>query len=82
MSWGSEMLFWNVSKLMQTCKNSETIVSMLTANPAELFGVSDRIGLLKAGLDADYVVYDGNPMEKCGAKLLETVIGGETVYQA
>lgn len=82
MSWGKEMLLWNASKLMQTVKSSETIVTMLTANPAELFGVSDRIGLLKEGLDADYVVYDGNPMEKCGAKLLETVINGETVYQA
>lgn len=82
MSWGRETIFWNASKLMQTCKDSETIVTMLTANPAELFGVSDRIGLLKEGLDADYVVYEGNPIEKCGAKLLETVISGETVYQA
>ena len=54
----------------------------MTANPAELFGVSDRIGLLREGLDADYVVYDGNPFESCGAKLLETVINGETVYRA
>lgn len=82
MSWGKEMLLWNASKLMQTCKSSETIVSMLTANPAELFGVSDRIGSLRPGLDADYVIYGGNPVEKCGAKLLETVINGETVYQA
>ncbi len=82
MAWGREMLFWNASKLMQHCQNSETIVQMLTGNPAELFGVSDRIGLLQPGLDADYVVYQGNPIEKCGAKLLETVINGETVYQA
>ncbi|MEZ3434910.1 MAG: amidohydrolase family protein [Lachnospiraceae bacterium] len=82
MAWGKEMLLWTASKLMQTCKSSETIVSMLTANPAELFGVSDRIGLLKAGLDADYVVYEGDPVKKCGARLLETVINGETVYQA
>ncbi len=82
MAWGKEMLLWSASKLMQTCKSSETIVSMLTANPAELFGVSDRIGLLKAGLDADYVVYEGDPVKKCGARLLETVINGETVYQA
>lgn len=82
MSWGREMLLWNASKLMQTCHNSEEIVKMLTSNPAELFGVSDRIGQLKAGLDADYLIYDGNPIEKCNAVLLETVIDGETVYQA
>lgn len=82
MSWGREMLLWNTSKLMQTCANSERIVSMLTADPAELFGVSDRIGQLKAGLDADYLIYDGNPIEKCNAVLLNTVINGEIVYQA
>lgn len=82
MAWGREMLLWNASKLMQTCTNSEEIVSMLTVNPAEFFGVSDRIGQLKAGLDADYLIYEGNPIEKCNAVLLETVINGETVYQA
>ena len=82
MAWGCEMLLWNASKLMQTCTNSEEIVSMLTVNPAEFFGVSDRIGQLKAGLDADYLIYEGNPIEKCNAVLLETVINGETVYQA
>lgn len=81
-SWGKETILWNASKFMQCCKSSETVVRMLTGNPAELFGVSDRIGLLKEGLDADYVVYEGNPFEKCGAKLLETVISGKTVYQA
>lgn len=82
MSWGRELLLWNASKLMQTCRNSEEIVKMLTSIPAELFGVSDRIGQLKAGLDADYLIYEGNPIEKCGAVLLETVINGNVVYQA
>ncbi len=80
--WGRETLLWNASKLMRTCQNSETVLQMLTANPADLFGVSKRIGRLQAGLDADYLVYRGNPMEKCGAQLLETVIDGKTVYQA
>lgn len=82
MSWGRETLFWNASKLLRTCKSRETLVAMMTANSADFFGVADRIGRLKEGLDADYVIYDGNPFEKCGAKLLETVIGGETVYRA
>ncbi|MGM9661908.1 MAG: amidohydrolase family protein [Oscillospiraceae bacterium] len=82
MSWGKEMLLWTASKLMRTCKDSELVVRMLTGNPAELFGVSDRIGLLKPGMDADYLIYDGNPVTQVGARLLETVIGGETVYCA
>ena len=82
MSWGGEVLLWNISKLMQTCDDSELVLGMLTGTPAELFGVSDRVGLLKEGLDADYLIYDGNPITQVGAKLLETVIGGETVYCA
>lgn len=82
MAWGREMLLWNASKLMQTCTDSEMITRMLTENPAELFGVSDRVGMLKAGMDADYIIFEGNPIEKCGARLLETVINGETVYRA
>ena len=45
---------------------------------AEAFGVADRIGALKEGLDADLTVYaaDGR------LGLLETLINGKTVYRA
>ncbi len=35
----------------------------LTVNPAEMFGISDSYGKLAAGMDADVVVWDGDPLE-------------------
>lgn len=38
-------------------------LAAITRNPAEIWGVSDRCGALAAGLDADLVVWDGDPLE-------------------
>ena len=35
----------------------------LTINPAEIFGVADRIGSLEVGKIANLVVWDGDPLE-------------------
>lgn len=35
----------------------------LTVNPAEMFGVGDSYGRLAEGMDADIVVWDGDPLE-------------------
>ncbi len=34
----------------------------MTMNPAELLGVSDRMGSLEPGKDADIAIFDGNPL--------------------
>ena len=38
-------------------------LAAITRNPAEIWGVSDRCGSLAPGLDADLVVWDGDPLE-------------------
>jgi imidazolonepropionase-like amidohydrolase len=35
----------------------------VTLTPAEIFGVSDRVGSLQAGRDGDVVVWTGDPFE-------------------
>jgi len=35
----------------------------VTAAPARVFGVSDRVGTLQAGMEANVVVWDGDPFE-------------------
>ena len=35
----------------------------VTMGPAELFGVADRVGAIKPGLDGNVVVWDGDPFE-------------------
>jgi imidazolonepropionase-like amidohydrolase len=42
-------------------------LAAITLNPAKMWGVSDRIGSLEVGKDADLVVWDGDPLETTSA---------------
>lgn len=53
----------------------------ITSNAAEFAGVADRIGALKAGLDADFVVFSGDPL-RLDSRVLEVYSGGERVLTA
>ena len=55
-------------------------VQVATSNPAKVLGVEKERGLVAEGLDADLLIYRGNPFEKVNAVLLETMIEGETVF--
>ena len=52
----------------------------MTLSPAEIIGVSDRVGSLTAGKDADFVVWSGHPF-KAKSQVLETYIDGMQVYK-
>ena len=52
----------------------------ITINPAVICGVDDRMGSLKAGKDADVVIFSGNPMEVF-TETCCTIIDGEIVYR-
>lgn len=41
----------------------EAALRAVTRTPAEIYGVSDRLGSLEAGKNADVVVWDGDPFE-------------------
>ncbi len=52
----------------------------MTINAARICGVSDRIGSIEPGKDADIAVFDGNPMEVFTNTLM-TIIDGKVVYR-
>ena len=52
----------------------EDAVRMITENPARVMGISDRKGALKAGMDADVVIFDEN------VNINSTIINGKIVY--
>lgn len=52
----------------------------MTINAAKICGVSDRIGSIEPGKDADIAVFDGNPMEVFTNTLM-TIIDGKIVYR-
>lgn len=52
----------------------------ITLSPAEILGVSDRVGSLVPGKEADFAVFNGHPLES-GTSTLATWIDGERVYE-
>ncbi|WP_326831050.1 amidohydrolase family protein [Anaerosalibacter bizertensis] len=53
----------------------------ITINPAEIIGISDRVGSLEVGKDADIVIFDGNPLKDIDYKTFATIINGKVVYK-
>lgn len=51
----------------------------ITINAAKICRVSDRVGSLVPGKDADIAIFDGNPMNTF-TKTLYTIINGDIVY--
>jgi len=57
----------------------EEALRSLTINPARMLGLDDRVGSLTAGLDADVVIWSGDPLEVM-SRALTVYIGGHEVY--
>ncbi|NLY09059.1 MAG: amidohydrolase [Tissierellia bacterium] len=53
----------------------------ITINPAEICGISDRVGSLEVGKDADIVVFSGDPMHDVDYRVKYTIIDGVIVYE-
>ncbi len=60
----------NARKIRQLAGNAvaqgmdwNAALAALTANPARMFGVSDRVGRIEVGLHADLVLWSGDPLE-------------------
>lgn len=52
-------------------------LAAITSNPARIWGVADRSGALAPGLDADVVVWDGDPLEPLSAVVAVFLRGRE-----
>ncbi len=52
----------------------------ITANGAEMIGLADKVGSIRAGKDADVVMYDGDPLD-CRSKVALTIVNGDVVFE-
>ena len=59
----------------------ETAIKMITINPAEISGVSDRVGSIEIGKDADFAIFNAVPGLDTNAIVQYTIINGEIVYK-
>jgi imidazolonepropionase-like amidohydrolase len=60
--------------------DEEEALKAITINASEITGISDRVGSLEAGKDADIVIFDGHPFE-LKSKVMTTIINGKVVYE-
>jgi imidazolonepropionase-like amidohydrolase len=77
----SRVLLWEVAMAVANGLPAETAVRAATIEPAELWGVADRVGSLEPGKDADLVLFDGDPFEYT-THIKHVVVGGEVVVEA
>jgi imidazolonepropionase-like amidohydrolase len=59
--------------------DTETALRSITINPAEILGLDDRVGALAPGLDADVVLWSGDPLDVM-SRALRVFIEGQEVY--
>jgi len=59
--------------------DSDTALRAITANPAHILGLDDRVGSLKPGLDGDIVIWTGDPLDVM-SRALRVFIQGREVY--
>jgi len=55
----------------------EKALRAITIDAAVICGVSDRVGSIEVGKDADLVIYDGDPLEIMGSAVC-TIVNGNT----
>lgn len=54
----------------------------ITINAAEITGISDRVGSLEIGKDADIVIWNSNPLSDIEASVYYTIIDGIIAYNS
>lgn len=57
----------------------DSAIRSITRNPAEIMGISDRVGSLTPGLDGDVVLWSGDPLDVM-SRALRVFVGGREVY--
>ena len=60
--------------------NSQELLASLTYSSASMMGVSDRVGVLAEGKDADFVVLSGPPFAM-HSRVRATYVGGEALFE-
>ena len=67
--------------MMRVMHDAEKVLPMVTSNPAKLLGIDDVTGSIEVGKRADIVIWDGHPMKSWKAKIVRTLLAGETIYK-
>jgi imidazolonepropionase-like amidohydrolase len=70
---------WEAAKMVRAGLDPETAMSMITSSTAKILGVDDKIGSLEPGKDADFVIWNGDPLSTF-TKAEQTWIDGRKYF--
>lgn len=70
---------WEAGKLLRTGLTEEQALSTVTINAAKVLAIQDRVGSLEPGKDADFVVWNGDPLSQF-TKAEQTWIDGRRYF--
>ena len=68
-----------VDHLVKAGMKEESAWRAITINPAHVIGISDRVGSLEVGKDADIAIFEGNPLRDIQCKTKAVFVNGQQV---
>jgi len=60
--------------------SQEEALKTITSTPAQILGVAELVGSIAEGKDADFVVWEGEPLD-LGSRILAVYVNGRAVFQ-
>jgi len=78
-STGMKEWFRDVGVMVSAGLDRDAAIQAMTHHPAALLGVSDRVGTIEVGKDANFVMLTGDPFE-AGTEVLAVMAGGSVVF--
>jgi imidazolonepropionase-like amidohydrolase len=74
-----EFLVYQAILCVKEGMDRDSAIRALTVNPAEIMGLDDRVGSLRPGMDADVVVWSGDPLDIM-SRAQRVFVDGREVY--
>ena len=75
----STRMNWEAGKLLRSGVDEVTALQTVTINAARAIAIGDRVGSLEPGKDADFVIWNGNPLSQF-TKAEQTWVDGRRYF--
>ncbi|XZE53895.1 amidohydrolase family protein [Planctomycetaceae bacterium SH139] len=72
-------IWFSAGRLLAAEISHGELLKMLTATPAKMMDVNERVGTLSVGKDADFVILSGRPFD-VASRVTATYVDGKQVY--
>ena len=77
---GYQTLRFQVAELVRMGLDRDLALKAITLSPAEMLGISDRVGSIDNGRDGNLILLDGDPLQP-GTRVRTLLLEGKAVYE-